>query len=160
MTQAHTTDKDLLTAGINYARSLTHNIQDAEDLAQQAWLKLTKRYGKAENRAILFTTIRNLHYDQLRRSRIVQYFPLDTAPETGKCESYGTDHDMEVALAQLSPNERSTIYLNVVEGYSAREISGRLGLPRGTVLSHLYRGRKKLRELLGEEFRDPQPAVA
>lgn len=159
-TPPNTTHKELINAAINYARSLTYNIQDAEDLAQQAWLRLIKKYGKIETRAVLFTAVRNLHYDQLRRKRVVQYSPLESAPEPSKTESYGVDHDMEVALETLSENERSSILLNVVEGYTAQEISGKLHLPRGTVLSHLSRARKKLRELFSEEFGVAQPAVA
>lgn len=154
------TDKELITVAINYARSLTRNLQDAEDLAQQSWLKLMKKYGKIQSRALLFTTIRNLHYDQLRRTRIVQFSPLESAPEPKKTESFGVDLDMQEALAHLSENERSALFLNVVEGYTAREISDQLKLPRGTVLSHLSRSRKKLREIFSEEFGIAQSAVA
>ena len=57
------TERELLRAGYAYALSLSHRKHDAEDLAQQAWLNLMRRYGKVENRAILYTTIRNHFYD-------------------------------------------------------------------------------------------------
>ncbi len=154
------TDHDLITAAIIYARSLTRNLPEAEDLAQQAWLKLSRKYGKIENRALLYRAVRNLFYDQLRRARIVQFTPLETAPETGKSESYGVGLDMQTAMDHLSENERSSLFLNVVEGYTALEISKLLGMPRGTILSHMSRARGKLRKLLGSEMGVEQLATA
>ncbi len=40
------TDEAWVQAGYRYAFSLSHNRHDAEDLVQQAWLKLTRRYGR------------------------------------------------------------------------------------------------------------------
>ena len=62
---------------------------------------------------------------------------------------------LESALAELKPLERSALYLNVVEGYTAREIGDLLDLPRGTVLSLMYRGRQRLRGLL--EHKEAMP---
>ena len=67
---------------------------------------------------------------------------------------------MQTAMNHLSENERSSIILNVVEGYTALEISDIIGIPRGTILSHLSRARVKLRKLLAGEFGVEQLATA
>src|SRR5271156_4822901 len=71
------TDAELLQAGYRYALALTHHPEDAEDLAQEAWLNLSRRYGRVESRAILFTTVRNLFIDQCRRRKVVQFESMD-----------------------------------------------------------------------------------
>lgn len=139
-------------AGYRYALSLTHNHQDAEDLVQEAWMKLTRRYGRVANRSMLYTTIRNAFYDQCRRGRIVAFDPLDAALEPvapASDPAAGQHHaDMETLLATLRPAEREALYLNVVEGYTAQEIARMTKTPRNTVLSLIHRARAKLRAAL------------
>lgn len=139
-------------AGYRYALSLTHNREDAEDLVQQAWVRLTQRYGCVKNRSMLFTTVRNAFYDQRRRAKIVAFEPLEGAPEPAArvCDPAAGlyNADMETVLATLRPQEREALYLNVVEGYTAKEIGRMTKTPRNTVLSLIHRAREKLRALL------------
>ena len=145
--------RDLIEHGKRYAYSYTKNWHDAEDLAQQAWLKLKTKYQEVKDRALLFRAIRNLFIDGSRRRKIVAFEPLENAYHLGKTEAQGASHDIEEALSTLSPAERESIVLNVVKGYTADEITRRTGMPRGTVLSHIHRGRRKLLEKYGNEFR-------
>ena len=147
-------DAELVQAGYRYALSISRHHQDAEDLVQQAWMKLVRAYGKVEGTPVLFRAVRNLFYDQKRRSKIVQFEPLDSHPENGKTESKGVSLDMELLLSKLRPEESEALFLNVVEGYTASEISAKTGSPRGTILSHIHRARQKLAKALGSEFRD------
>ena len=149
-------DNELVQAGYRYALSIARHHQDAEDLVQQAWLKLQRAYGRVEGTPVLFRAIRNLFYDQKRRTKIVQFEPLDSTPEPGKRESSGVSHDLELLLGRLRPEEREALYLNVVEGFTATEISEQTGSPRGTILSHIHRARQKLAKALGGEFREPK----
>lgn len=139
-------------AGFRYALSLTHNREDAEDLVQTAWFKLTQRYGCVKNRSMLFTTIRNAFYDQRRRAKIVAFEPLDDSPEPMAAAvdpAAGLrETEMDALLATLRPAEREALYLNVVEGYTAKEIGWLTKAPRNTVLSLIHRAREKLREAL------------
>lgn len=146
-------ETELLQAGYRYALSIARHHQDAEDLVQQAWFKLQRAYGQVEGTPVLFRSIRNLFYDQRRRAKIVQFENIDTTPEPGKSESYGVSMDMEMVLGTLREEEREALFLNVVEGYTASEISGKTGTPRGTILSHIHRARQKLAKALGGEFR-------
>ncbi|MDQ8205508.1 RNA polymerase sigma factor [Pelagicoccus sp. SDUM812003] len=149
------TTEQLVRAARQYAYSLSQNESDAQDLVQQSWMKLLSKYGEVANRRILFTSIRNLWYDQLRRQKVVSFSPLEGAPEPHTHQDFGYSVDMESALAQLNPRERQSLYLNVVEGYTAREIGERLDTPRGTILCDLTRARAKLRKLFSEEFERP-----
>ncbi len=153
-TQSNLSDTELVQAGYRYALSIARHHQDAEDLVQQAWMKLTRAYGKVEGTPVLFRAVRNLFYDQKRRSKIVQFEPLDSHPENGKLESKGVSMDMELLMSKLRPEESEALYLNVVEGYTASEISEQTGSPRGTILSHIHRARQKLAKALGSEFRE------
>ena len=147
-------DAELVQAGYRYALSIARHHQDAEDLVQQAWMKLVRAYGKVEGTPVLFRAVRNLFYDQKRRSKIVQFEPLDSHPVNGKTEPKGVSLDMELLLSRLRPEESEALYLNVVEGFTASEISEKTGSPRGTILSHIHRARQKLAKALGSEFRD------
>ncbi len=147
-------DTELVQAGYRYALSIARHHHDAEDLVQQAWMKLVRAYGKVEGTPVLFRAVRNLFYDQKRRSKIVQFEPLDSHAERGKLESKGVSMDMELLMSKLRPEESEALYLNVVEGYTASEISSQTGSPRGTILSHIHRARQKLAKALGSEFRD------
>lgn len=154
ITQRKMSDAELVQAGYRYGLSIARHHQDAEDLVQQAWMKLTRAYGKVEGTPVLFRAIRNLFYDQKRRSKIVQFEPLESHAERGRLESKGVSLDMELLLSKLRPEESEALFLNVVEGYTASEISERTGSPRGTILSHIHRSRQKLAKALGSEFRE------
>ena len=106
-----------------------------------------------KDRALLFRAIRNLFIDGTRRRKIVAFKPLENAYHLGKTEGRGASRDIEEALSALSPAERDSIVLNVFKGYTAEEIARRTGMPRGTVLSHIHRGRRKLLEKYGDQFR-------
>ena len=57
---------------------------------------------------------------------------------------------LERSLKRLAPGERAALYLSAVEGYTAKEIAAALDRPRGSILSNIYRARRKLRRWLTE----------
>jgi len=142
-------EAELLQHGFRYACALTHGHSEAEDLVQEAWLNLCRRYGRVESRAVLITTVRNLFIDQCRRKKIVAFESLDQ-PEPPVLPSVageepGLKGDLEAMLAILRPAERELLFLHYYEGRTAEEISQLLGQPRGTVLSSIHRAIAKLR---------------
>ncbi|MEM1182290.1 MAG: RNA polymerase sigma factor [Acidobacteriota bacterium] len=139
-------DLDLLQAGYRYALSLTGNSAEAEDLAQQGWLRLHERYGAGKGRGALFTTVRRLFVDRYRRSRRVELVAIeDLQHEPEDVAMPQTDWvDLERLLAGLREKEREALYLHAVEGYTAAEIGDLTEQSRGTVLSLIYRARLKL----------------
>ena len=73
---------------------------------------------------------------------------IDDVPVTRPAEAAALDLDK--ALAQLKPDERTVVVLCFGEGMSHSETADATGMPLGTVKSHALRGRNKLRHLLGE----------
>lgn len=145
--------KDLIRQGRSYAYGFTRNVHDAEDLAQQAWLKLVQKYGEVTDRRLLYRAIRNLFIDGVRRSKIVQFDPLENRDfAIGREQSFGANTDIDSMLSVLNDSERTYLTMNVVEGYTASEIAERTGVPRGTILSHTHRARKKLHKHFEGEF--------
>ena len=149
-----TDEREFLDAGYRYALSLTHNNHNAEDLTQQAWLTLTRRYGKVDTKAILYITIRNHFYDQCRRNKIIRFESIEVSTdhlEPSNDENNAIKIDLNVLLEYLSHREREALYLNCVEGFTTREISEHTGEPRGTILSRISRARQKLQQIAATE---------
>ncbi|MDB6054267.1 MAG: polymerase ECF-type sigma factor [Verrucomicrobiales bacterium] len=140
---------ELIQSGFRYACSLTHNHADAEDLVQEAWLALSRKYGQVSGKALLFCAIRNLFRDRCRRSQLIQFEPLSPIENEGAdySTSPSAEGDIEILLSTLTPGEREAVYLNCVEGYTAEEIGKLSNQPRGTVLSLLSRAKRKLRQV-------------
>lgn len=153
-------ERDLLQAGFRYALSLRASHQDAEDLVQEAWFRLHRHQGRVSGKSQLFTTIRNLFIDRYRRSRLAVFEPMDEIDEpideeAAKLEAHIVARDLEAPLESLRPEEREALFLMVVEGYTADEVAGLTGRARGTVLSMVYRAKRKLRKALDDpQFRD------
>lgn len=138
---------ELLQSGFRYALSLTHHCHDAEDLLQEAWLNLCRRYGAASSRAALYTAIRHLFIDRCRRNRVVAFDSLDEMAQplpAPAAMTPGTVGDVDALLGQLRPGEREAVYLHYIAGHTAEEIAALTQQPRGTVLSLLHRALKKL----------------
>jgi RNA polymerase sigma-70 factor (ECF subfamily) len=154
-------ERELLQAAYRYALSLTHREADAEDLVQEAWLRLYQQYGGQMERARLFAAVRNLFVDQYRRHQLVAFEPYEEG-QVG-VDDVGdvvTAEDLEPALAALRPEEREAIFLSCVEGYTAREIAEFSGRPRGTVLSLINRGKRKMAAVLNKIWGDESEAAS
>ena len=133
--------------GFRFALSLTANRHEAEDLVQQACLKVIAKRGKIPSKGYLLTSIRNLFYDKVRRNKLVAFESLDdmdSAIPAISSTQLGMRLDLESSLSRLSIEEREAIYLNCVEGYSASEMAPMLEKPRSTVLNLLSRAKNKL----------------
>ncbi|MEM9290478.1 MAG: RNA polymerase sigma factor [Acidobacteriota bacterium] len=139
-------ERELLQSAYRYALSLTGESGEAEDLAQQGWLRLLRRYGQVPRRGSLFLTVRRLFIDRKRRDRRVEFVPLENVDAEPSVPPVPTLErlDLERLLGELRPKEREALYLHAVEGYTATEIAGLTKQGRGTVLSLIHRARKKL----------------
>jgi RNA polymerase sigma-70 factor (ECF subfamily) len=122
--------------------------RDAEDVAQEAYLKAFRswdRFDGTDVRAWLYTIALRLAFNHLRGRRrwLAAVRRVEPRPWAGP-----SDPDLWAALAALEPRTRSAILLNVVDGYTQREIAGMLAVPEGTVASWISRGRAALRAAL------------
>ena len=132
-------DEELLQSGFRYALALTHHRHDAEDLAQEAWVNLCRRYGKVTSRAAFFTAIRNLFIDRCRRARVIAFDSLDHPDSLSSSDekiSLGALDDLQRLLGNLRPGEREAIYLHHIEGHTAdaddRSCRVRLNTPKSS----------------------------
>jgi len=148
-------EKELLQIGFRYALSLRPVREDAEDLVQEACCRLYRQAGGVRDKAQLFTTIRHLFIDQYRRERRVMYESLEEAPEIASLDLPMDDRvrpeELAGPLAQLRAEEREVLYLHVVEGYTAQEIASLTNRSRGTILSLVYRTKRKLHKALTQD---------
>lgn len=146
-----------LDAAFNYARWLTRDQADAEDLVQDACLRAVRylhTLRDADARAWLFTIVRNAWYGRLsRRSRSAERTAYDAErdeqadealdPEEQLMQRY-TVTTVRLALERLPVDFREVIVLRELEGLSYRDIATVLGVPIGTVMSRISRGRERL----------------
>ena len=147
--ESRLTEHELVIAGYRYALSLTHHEHDAEDLVQQACLKIFRVQRRIKDKAYLIRTIRNLFYDACRRSNVVKFDQIhdegltDSSPDQTRVVDGKLD--MTTLLGTLSSEEREVLYLNCVESFTADEIGSITGKARGTVLSQIARAKEKVR---------------
>jgi RNA polymerase sigma-70 factor (ECF subfamily) len=149
------------------ALRLTGNPADAEDLVQETYAKAFAGFGTFQPgtnlRAWLHRIQANTFYGSCRaRRRRPQEFPLDTiepaAPERTAVASSAEeaalarmpDPALKRALRELPDHLATTVYLADAEGYTYAEIARITGVPLGTVMSRLHRGRKRLRAKLAD----------
>jgi RNA polymerase sigma-70 factor (ECF subfamily) len=136
----------------NFARHLTGDAAEAEDLVQETYARaLTGRFdSELHLKAWLFRILRNTWLD-LRRRRASRKTDLglddEKAPAPDGVVRQIAAHDVERALASLAEEARLAVLLDV-EGFSEAEMAALLECAPGTVKSRLSRARASLREKL------------
>jgi len=136
-----------------YARALAGDSHRADDLVQDTLERaLTKfhlwRHG-SDLRAWMFSIMHNVFINQLKSRRELA---LDDAVADGLQSAPQSDplelRDLDAALRQLPVEQREVLLLVGLEQLSYAEVSKALGIPAGTVMSRLSRGRERLRSLV------------
>ena len=144
-----------------YARALVGDPVQADDLVQdcleRAWRRLHLWEPGSDLRAWLFTVLHNLHVDAARkRARAPRIQSLDSGaadPSSLPAQEDNLEiHDLAKALARLPDGQRAVLLLIGLEGMSYAEAASVLGIPVGTVMSRLHRGREQLRILMSEDL--------
>ena len=137
------------------ARSYVYSDADAADAVQEALTRAWEKRHTLREPALFRTWITriliNTCKDMLRRMKHV--LPVAEVPEMPQARPAEASKEREIreALAALDAGLRIVLTLFYLDGYSLREVSQMLRLPQGTVKTRLFRGRKKLAELLKEE---------
>jgi len=151
----------------NLARVSTRNDEDAEDLAQEIFVRVFRGLrsfrGDSAFRTWLYRIAVNATRTQAGRPGLFGWFrraepeetdgtdPLDTLQSADAVEESAAYRDaIDHALGRLSPDLRMAVTLRDLEGLEYREIAEVLGVPMGTVMSRISRGREKLRPILAE----------
>jgi len=142
------------------AYGLTRNASDADDLAQETFVRAWQAIGRFRAGEPLYPWLARIAMNQamslFRRRKRRPETALDPLLEAGRQWEGGADPAGEVSdrdqaahlegvLAELSPEHQSVLVLRAVEGLSYDEIAGVLGVPAGTVMSRLSRARAELR---------------
>lgn len=149
-----------LTRGAVYALALAllHNAQEAQDTAQDAFIKVWEGApgyrAQGSPMAWMLTITRNLALSRLRQSgRRVELSDeeWDAIPAAAPNVSTEDRQVLQQALGMLSGEERRIVLLHAVTGLKHREIAQLLELPLSTVLSKYHRGLKKLKSLMKGE---------
>lgn len=152
--------------------SVVRDDASAEDVVQETFLKAFKQIkrfkGDSKFSTWLYRIAMNQAYDTVR-SRQRQHkwlglFPLQSEeeglthqaidPRTGADAAQASDLRGEIikALWALNPDQRTVVQLRLVQGFTTEETAAILKCKKGTVLSRLYYGCQKLKELLGDRY--------
>jgi len=133
---------------------------DADDVLQEAWLRLSRTDGIDDLPAWLTTVVTRLCLDQLRkrhtRSVVEAEVPADPAPvgpEADALLAEKTGDAMQVVLDALAPAERAAFVLHDVFGYRFDEISAVMGRSGTAVRQLASRARRKVQGL-------PEPSAS
>jgi RNA polymerase sigma-70 factor (ECF subfamily) len=147
-------------AVVGFCRRMTGSVHDAEDLAQEAFVRLYRHLGRLTPQAkfttVLFGIARNLALNHLRdakrrgrdTSSALDGLPL-AAPQQGEPDHLARVQEigrmLERCMAQLAVDHREVLVLREIQGLDYDSIADVLKCRKGTVKSRLARARDQLR---------------
>jgi RNA polymerase sigma-70 factor (ECF subfamily) len=140
-----------------YALRLTKCAHLAEDLVQDCLARaLSRRHlfnNDANIRPWLFTVMHNLHVSNCRQATVRSTYARGQMAVTSEGREGGQEHVCDLnkvyrAINSLPKEQRDVIVLVTLQELSYQETATMLGIPMGTVMSRLARGREKIRTLL------------
>jgi RNA polymerase sigma-70 factor (ECF subfamily) len=160
-------------AAFNLAYWILRDREEAEDVVQDAYLRAFRAFSAFKGEAVkpwLLVIVRNAAYSALQARKrtgrlILLTDDLENRRDGGAREATGESPSPEAlviaesdrkqllaALAQLSLKYRDILVLREMEGLSYAEIAEVTGIPMGTVMSRLSRGRAELRNALMQDM--------
>jgi RNA polymerase sigma-70 factor (ECF subfamily) len=146
---------ELLPKLRRFARSLTRNVHDADDLLQSALERALAHLDqwRADTRldSWLYTIVKHAWIDELR-SRGRRERTFDDAAQAEAVPDHRGDASgtlaVDQAMARLPAEQRLAVALVLIEGLPYKEAAQIIGIPMGTLTSRLARGRQALQQLL------------
>ncbi len=140
---------------------MTHNVPEAEDLAQEAFIQLFRKIGSFRGDSAFTTWLHRLTVNQVLMHFRKKSVKLERTTEEGETPVqtvHGTENpnkmpvldriSLDRAIQKLPPGYRKVFVLHDVEGHEHGEIAKMLGVAEGTSKSQLHKARMKLRGLL------------
>ncbi|MGI5894034.1 MAG: RNA polymerase sigma factor [Candidatus Merdivicinus sp.] len=138
---------------LRFAYSYLHDMDDAEEILQEAMIQFLKYAPSFENenhaKAWFLRVTANLSKNRIRYNR---HRATDELNEMIVAEQKEDLSFVWEAVKSLPLNYREVIHLFYQEGYTTTQIAEILGRKESTIRSHLLRGRSKLKEILREEY--------
>jgi len=148
-----------------YARALVGDRDGADDLVQDTLERAVRKFHlwrPGDLRAWLFSIMHNVFVNQLKARKIAPSVEIDEEMIAAHMPTVtSTDvMDLDRALLRLAPEQREVVLLVALEDMTYADVSHALGIPIGTVMSRLSRGRERLRRAMeGENPRGELRAV-
>ncbi len=144
------------------AMAILGNRDAAEDVLQDAFVAIWRKAVQFDpargcGSAWLTRIVRNAAIDRLRQDRLVARYQVsgEDLPEMPIAPEPVADRiDLERSLARLSPEQRATISLVVIEGWTHEEVARRENVPTPTAKARTRRGLARLRAALTEPSSD------
>jgi RNA polymerase sigma-70 factor, ECF subfamily len=136
-----------------YARALAGDSHRADDLVQDTLERALAKFHLwrpgSDLRAWMFSIMHNVFINQLKARRELALDEITEAALEGAPQSEPLElRDLDAALRRLPAEQREVLLLVGLEQLSYAEASRALGVPVGTVMSRLSRGRERLRALM------------
>lgn len=143
----------------NLARRVVRNPVLVEDVVQETYVKAFEAWASGRKpsnvKAWIATIALNVGRGYWRKASTRYEVLGDELPDKGSSEDVETEAIVSVqqqvvhrTLWELPEEQRLTITLMDIDGFTANEVAKIMGTPRGTVLSRAHRGRKRLARLL------------
>ncbi|MGE0007029.1 MAG: sigma-70 family RNA polymerase sigma factor [Parvibaculaceae bacterium] len=141
-----------------YALRLTRCAHLAEDLVQDCLARaLSRRHlfdGRANLRPWLFTVMHNLHVSHCRQAAVRGAYARSQSMTACEGREAAQEHVTDLnracrAIDSLPREQRDVVVLVALRQLSYQETATALGIPIGTVMSRLARGRDRMRAMLG-----------
>ena len=139
-----------------YARALVGDRDGADDLVQDTLERAVRKFHlwrPGDLRAWLFSIMHNVFVNQLKARKIAPEVEIDENALAAPIPTATSLDvlDLERALLALAPEQREVVLLVALEDMTYADVSRALGIPIGTVMSRLSRGREKLRRAMNGE---------
>ena len=137
---------------VRWCRTMIDDDHAAEDLVQEAFVRairseqLLESLTQPQRRAWLYSTVKHLCIDALRRRRFES--TAETLPETPVKPHAQNNVEWAQLLEALPNREGVLLCMRYVYGYTSGQIGAILGLPPGTVRSRLSAARQHLRRMM------------
>lgn len=151
-------EHDQLQQLYRYCVSLTQHAHNAHDLLQTAVLKWVQKGQPGDApEAYIRKIIRHQFIDDCRRQQCVAFDPIEDQSaltlSEDVLEKQFIDSELTAQLMDRLENaEREVLFLSAVVGMTASEIADEVGSSRGTVLSRIFRVKKKAQGIMQDIF--------
>lgn len=147
---------------IRYARRLEDDLDGAEDVVQEAfvrlWLNRQTWVQRGTVKSYLYRTVRNLSLQEQDKRRVRRRWrdqvskepvPLSPSP-AAQLEAKGLQDELEHAINRLAPRRREIVVLARFHGCSYQQIAGVMGISAQTVANQMSAALRELRVVLAK----------